>query len=183
MDKKEKFVELVDFASHAYVGAQISLFRDCGLPYDCIDPKSLKVKEVSLGKYLNHCWKSLIVKDDPHLIETFIAIQKKLPNESPLCIIKTIYKVGLEIFANPPIIGSSSSKSKRSHKNRAFVDTLSQMLYRIYKDECFTQFSKIIDENHRCDNQNPSFDSLSSFDPDVRIFDYPTDYLDFLILS
>lgn len=174
-------IALVDFAAQAYTGVQISLFRSCGLEYNRMGPKSSRVREACLGQYLNTCWKNLILKDDPFVINIFNAIHNQLPNELPLCLIKVVYETGLLIFENPPEIGFSSKLSKRNPQNQAYVETLRQMLYQIYRDECVERFSKIfLDKDHKCVESEPSFDSLPQSDPNFRIFTYPPDFLEFL---
>lgn len=180
---RQKLEGLVNFAAQAYTGTQISLFKDCGLPYDCVGPKSMRVKEVSLGKYLDTCWKSLILDDDPFVSKNFNSIHQQLPQESPICLMQLIYNTGLHIFSNPPTIASSSSKSKRNQKNQDYVETLREMLFNIYKEECFDHFSKILDENHKCIQSEPSFDTITKSDPNIRLFTYPEDFLDFLIIK
>jgi hypothetical protein len=160
---------LVDFAAQAIADAQTTIFKTRGYKYDDLSEESLTEKYDYLANYLNKCWKSLILRDDQKMINTFSRIHQHLSNESPICILKLILDISLNVMNDVPIIASSSKRNKRTAQNTNYVNTLNGMLKTIYKDILFINFQQIFKPSHDC--PNPKLDILHiTEDPEIPLF-------------
>lgn len=160
------------FTSQALCGVQIGLFRVANVQINASNGNIVNLKKAQLARYFNDCWRSLILRDDEFVVDTFKEINEYLPTESPLCIIHHVFRVCcllLDQGAELPHIGTTGP---RDGSNGAFVNLLRHSLRETYKAASAALFAEHFTMpeyvNHRC--CGPKFHDLTSEDPNEKVF-------------
>lgn len=85
---EEKFSTYIEFTTQCITGTYMSYYRI----YKKFNIKTTFISGICI--YLNMCYKSLILKDDPFVVENF----KKMQNHSPNCLLNIIFKIAKVII-------------------------------------------------------------------------------------
>lgn len=159
---------LSSFTGQGICGVQMACFRGQGIKHT----EMLEVKKGLFAHYLNQTWKSLILRDDEFITNTFNAIHAFIPNESPLCLIHKIFQIGCICLLEPVMMGSSTPAAQQIPSNQPYVDTLRSILLASYgasSRQLFVRFYTAPEAaTHVC--TGPKLQNLHQEDPNEVIF-------------
>src|SRR5690242_14733474 len=127
--------------------------------------EQIELKKAFFARYLNMTWKSLILKDDTFINDTFATIHTFLPQESPLCMIHKIMQFGCACLDTPLQIGISGDPS-----TKAYLDTLRPIINAAYTQNSKRMFMILYKQPHEHNCTGPKLQNLSQENPEEPIF-------------
>lgn len=171
---EEFIVELGSFCAQSVTGVQIGMFRAAGIDPFSEDENIQAFKQQSIARYLNDCWRSLILQDDEFVTNTFQKLYNLVPNESPLCLFHKVMVVACTILNERPEIGFSTPPAERVPSNVGYVDCFRNVLSHCYKEAAKTKISELYSAAeaiaHQC--SGPKFPDIPNENPNELIFSF-----------
>ena len=153
-----------DYLVQAVCGMHMAVYRRFNLmPGE--DSGNMKVG--MFAHYLNNCFRSLIVEDDPFVVESFTKIFVQMPEESPVCFFHVLFALGKILLDRADEYQFPSSDPE--------VDALREMLMTGIEMQATDLVRKWVDElsGHSC--TGIPFERICEEDPDQPFFTLRTE--------
>jgi hypothetical protein len=167
---EEFIIILSEFTAQALTGIHCALLRQFNISHDSTDELHQNARIMSFAKYLNSCWRALILQNDSFVMDTFETLLGFMPGESPVYLLNKIYSVGMQLLQNRVEIDFSGVV--QDGKDPEFVNSVRQMLRTLETQRSYELFQALFSSPQELEHEctGPSLAELANEDPESDFF-------------